>query len=103
MDKPLCGASCQYPPSNGETDCPITKQAQAQDVKILSLNVEGLTSSKKEVVNRLASDNNASIIFLQETHKSTTCIGIPNFETVFETTDPRHGLATLIRSDIITC
>ena len=68
---------------------------------ILQLNVEGLTRSKCEVIQNIATGNAISVILLQETHTvDKKKIKIYGYTLIEAVTHRRHGIATLIRSDL---
>lgn len=68
---------------------------------IIQLNVEGLSSSKLNIIEQLAINNKASIILLQETHWSTsTKLALPNYVLAGFITSRTHGLATFVRQNL---
>ena len=65
-------------------------------LRILQLNVEGFTATKLDIVERLATQHNVTIILLQETHCQTVGkLVIDNYELAGYTASRRHGLASL--------
>ena len=68
---------------------------------ILQLNVGGLTTSKYEVVQCIATNHSASVILLQETHTtSNDNIKVYGFPIIGAIHHAKHGIATLVRNDL---
>ena len=64
---------------------------------ILQLNVEGLSTSKINVIEQLAYKNKALVILLQETHcPSRDKLVIPNYILAGHNPSRKHGLATFV-------
>ena len=64
---------------------------------ILQLNVEGLSTSKINIIEQLAYKNKAQVILLQETHcPSTDRLVIPNYTLAGHIPSRKHGLATFV-------
>ena len=69
---------------------------------ILQLNMEGLTRSKCEVIHNMATSNSVSVILLQETHiVNKEKIKIFGYTLIEEIPHQRHGIATLVRNDLV--
>ena len=74
---------------------------QGLPLRILQLKVEGLTTSKLDIFERLASQHNVTIILLQETHCQTVGkLVIDNYELAGYTMSRRHGLAAFVRNNL---
>lgn len=72
-------------------------------LRILQLNVEGLSAAKRSVIGSIAAQHAADIICLQETHVESDVanrFSIAGFDLVSHTLHPKHGRATYVRSDI---
>ena len=66
---------------------------------ILQLNVEGLTRSKCEVIERLATKHSAQVLLLQETHtKEDKEIKIYGYHLAASIHSQHHGIATLVKN-----
>ena len=102
MDQRSRRAPREYP--LGETNDPnSTANSSIHNLKILSLNVEGLTNAKKDVIEHIAQTHAVHVIFLQETDKQHEGFCIPNYDAAFEslnTANRSAGLVTLVRKDI---
>ena len=72
-------------------------------LRILQLNVEGLSAAKRSLIEVLASQHSIDVICLQETHIGTEEAGhytINGFDLLCYTPHAKHGRATYVRSDI---
>ena len=74
-------------------------------LKICSLNVEGISKAKCEVLSRILNDEDVQVLFLQETHtKNNEDIQsrglIEGFTLVSSIHSPVHGIATYVRDEI---
>ena len=82
----------------------ITKKKstrQGLPLRILQLNVEGLIASKLDIVERLATEHNVTIILLQETACQTVGkLIINNYELAGHTISRRHSLASFVRNNL---
>ena len=64
---------------------------------ILQLNIEGLTASKMVVLHHLATQFEALVILLQETHcTSAERLVLPNYQLAGVSLSRKHGLATFV-------
>ena len=64
---------------------------------ILQLNIEGLTVSKMSVLHHLATQSEALVILLQETHcTSAERLVLPNYQLAGFSLSRKHGLATFV-------
>ena len=73
----------------------------AESLAIIQLNIEGLTTSKLDILEQLATNNKATIVLLQETHKENdTILKLHGYTLASQTKSRHHGLATFIRDDI---
>ena len=81
--------------SSGQTD-PSTKS-----LAIIQLNVEGLTTAKLDILEQLVTNNKATIMLLQETHKeNNTILKLHGYKLAGQTKSRHHSLATFIRDDV---
>ena len=88
-------SSRQRAPYAGRKDSP------AENLVILQLNVEGLTTAKLDVLEQLASINKATVVVLQETHKeNATTLKLPGYTLAGHTKNRHHGLATFIKDGV---
>ena len=72
-------------------------------LRILQLNVEGLSATKRSVINVIADKQDIDIICLQETHVDTdkaSLFSIPGFDLVSYVLHPKHGRAMYVRGNI---
>ena len=68
---------------------------------MLQLNIEGLTSSKIDVVRQLAHKNKALVILLQETHcTDADKLIVPNYTLAGSVLNRKHGLATFVHESV---
>ena len=63
---------------------------------ILQLNIEGLTASKMNVLHHLATQLEAFVILLQETH----CIVLSNYQLAGFSLKRKYGLATFVHEQL---
>ena len=71
-------------------------------VKILQLNVEGLSAAKRDVIHKLATDTSASVLLLQETHStSDDQLPIPGFAVISHIHHKQYGVATYVREQLV--
>ena len=87
-------------PSSGRGDahslqnCTVNKFHRPS---ILQLNIEGLTASKMSVLHHLATQTEALVILLQETHcTSAERLVLPNYQLAGFSLSRKHGLATFV-------
>ena len=65
------------------------------EIRILQLNVEGLTRAKRDLVRHLADEHHANIILLQETHAETEQkLEIEGFNLIDFIPSKHHGIAS---------
>ncbi|UYV81411.1 hypothetical protein LAZ67_20001112 [Cordylochernes scorpioides] len=79
------------------------KKPLGRFLRICQINVEGLTTAKTEILERMGRDENIDIFALQETHISEDHISrlkIPNYDLIAYENHPRYGLAILTKKDI---
>src|SRR5206468_5680476 len=72
-------------------------------LRILQLNVEGLSATKRSVINVIAGKQDIDIICLQETHvdkDKASLFSIPGFDLVSYVLHPKHGRAMHVLSNI---
>jgi len=72
-------------------------------LKVLQLNVEGMSASKRTVISNIADHHKADVICLQETHISDLISAryeIDGFDLISAEPDAVYGRATYVRSDI---
>ena len=81
-------------PSSGRGSSSVEKYRRPT---VLQLNTEGITASKLNVIEHLATKHQALIILLQETHcTSVDKLVLPNFTLAGATISRKHGLATFV-------
>ena len=74
---------------------------QGLPLRILQLNVEGLTASELDIVERLATQHSVTTILLQETYCQTVGkLVINNYELAGHTISRKHGLASFVRNNL---
>ena len=91
--------------STNDLDAALTYDFQAigPALRILQLNVEGLSAAKRSLISTLSACHEIDIICLQETHIAEEEAGrhpIEAFDLLCHTSHPKHGRATYVRSDI---
>ena len=72
-------------------------------LRILQLNVEGLSSAKRTILGTLAQSQKADVICLQETHVDvdiSSRFTILGYDLICHTLHSKHGRAIYVRSDI---
>ena len=73
----------------------------AESLAIIQLNVEGLTTAKLDILEQLATNNKATVVLLQETHKENyTLLKLHGYTLAGQTKSRHHSLATFIRDDV---
>jgi len=69
-------------------------------LKILQLNVEGLSAAKREIIGEIAHQHETGVICLQETHIPDVIAArydISGYDLIFASPDPVFGRATYVR------
>ena len=72
-ERQRCPASCQAKPSflgQESFDSGHEPISNKLSFNILQINIEGWTSSKKEILRKIATDKNVMIVLVQETHQN---------------------------------
>jgi hypothetical protein len=72
-------------------------------LRILQLNVEGLSAAKRSIISAIADQQNIDIICLQETHVEedrADRLNINGYDLVSRALHAKHGRATYVRSNI---
>ena len=72
-------------------------------LRIFQLNVEGLSASKRSLIEELVTRHHIDVICLQETHIEADVasrFSITGFDLLHYTLHPKYGRATYIRSDL---
>ena len=78
-------------------------QAVGPAIRLLQLNVEGLSAAKRNIICELAHSHNIDIICLQETHVEDDIADrftIPDFDLICYDLHAKHGRATYVRSNV---
>lgn len=78
-------------------------QALGPAMRIVQLNVEGLSAAKRELICNIAVQQKADVVCLQETHVSddkASRFNIQGFDLVSYALHSKHGRAMYVRSDI---
>jgi len=73
-------------------------------LRILQLNVEGLSAAKCSIIRNTAERQNVDIICLQETYVDADCAGsfsFSGFDLISSTLHAKHGHALYTRNDLI--
>ena len=73
-------------------------------LRILQLNVEGLSWAKRQLIKSIAEEHNVDIVCLQETHvdrNENQLLSIDGYDLVSVQLHLKHGRAAYVRSDII--
>ena len=64
----------------------------ASEIKVIQLNVEGISPSKRDIIAKLAHEVNADVIALQETHSTKDKqLTIDGYKVVSYTHHRQHG------------
>src|SRR5208282_4119999 len=72
-------------------------------LRILQLNVEGMSAAKRELISDIAARQKVDVVCLQETHVNddkADRLNIQGFDIVNYALHSKHGRATYVRSDI---
>ena len=93
------------PQPSADPDVPLSRDFQAigPALRVLQLNVEGLSAAKRTVISTIAHRYNVDVICLQETHVADQLAGrytIGGYDLVLSTPDAKFGRATYVRSDV---
>jgi len=91
------------PDNDNPTDLDHNFQAVGPALRILQLNVEGLSAAKRGIISSIADGQKIDIICLQETHVNVdkaSRFSIEGFDLVCYALHPKHGRAMYVRSDI---
>ena len=99
---PPAGRICLANPGHMPNPSSHNSIAVGPALKILQLNVEGLSAAKREIIGEIAHHHQADVICLQETHIPDTIAGrynINGFDLISVSPDPVFGRAT-VRSDM---
>ena len=78
-------------------------QAVGPALRIIQLNVEGLSAAKRHIIQSLAEIHHIDVICLQETHVNddkSDRLTISGFDIISYTLHAKHGRATYVRSDV---
>ncbi len=78
-------------------------QAIGPALRVLQLNVEGLSAAKRTLISTIAHRHSADVICLQETHVADQSAGrytIGGFDLISSTPDARFGRTTYVRCDV---
>ena len=78
-------------------------QAVGPALRIMQLNVEGLSAAKRHIIESLAEIHHIDVICLQETHVNddkSDRLTISGFDIISYTLHAKHGRATYVRSDV---
>ncbi|KAJ2950833.1 hypothetical protein O0L34_g9105 [Tuta absoluta] len=91
-------------PQNSSSQSSKTKDI-GPSVRVLQLNIEGISRTKSECLSRLLHDQEIDIVLLQETHTAdithlTRRGNIPGFELITATYHAKYGTAIFARSPI---
>lgn len=124
MDQRSRRIPCEYPGPPGETNDPNSLPNPVTDpgtdlqhqeanhvfldigpaIRILQLNIEGISAAKREILAAICSTEKVDIICLQEVHAEADIprsrLKIENYDLVAFTGHRQHGRATYVRSDI---
>src|SRR5206468_43301 len=100
-------------PNQDQNSCPSAKedplvpdrdfQVVGPALRILQLNVESLSATKRNVISVIADKQDIDIICLQETHvdkNKASLFSIPGFDLVSYVLHQKHGRAMYIRGNI---
>jgi len=93
------------PTPTDDPNSPVNSDFQAigPALRILQLNVEGLSAAKRTLISNLAHRYSVDVICLQETHVANQVAGrytIGGFDLISSTLDAKFGRATYVRSDV---
>ena len=76
-------------------------QTAALVLALLQLNVEGLTITKTNILEQIASKNNVTAILLQETHAGNkNILKVPGYTLAGYIANKHHGMATYVCNDM---
>ena len=78
-----------------------TRLPKAESLAIIQLNIKGLTTANLDILEQLATNNKATVVLLQETHKENdTILKLHGYTLAGQTKSRHHGLATFIRDNV---
>lgn len=74
-------------------------------VRILQLNIEGISKAKSDYLSRLLTDEKIDVVLVQETHTSSDEVlqkrgNIPSYKLLAAINHPRYGIATYIHNEV---
>ena len=95
-------------PGSHPNDSPVDPpdhgfQVVGPALRILQLNVEGMSAAKRDLISNIADKEKIDIVCLQETHvkdDKANRFDIKGFDLVCYVLHPKHGRATYVRSDM---
>src|SRR5206468_9274274 len=93
------GPSAKEDPHVPDRDFQVVDPA----LRILQLNVQGLSATKSSVISFIEDKQHIDIIYLQETHvdkDKASLFSIPGFDLVSYVLHPKHGRAMYVRGNI---
>ncbi len=88
---------------NPSDDADLDFLAVGSALRIMQLNVEGLSAAKRCVIQTLAEKHHVDVVCLQETHVNvdeSSRFAISGFDVISYSLHAKHGRATYVRSDI---
>ena len=99
-----CPASTQEKPSflgRESFDSGHEPTSNKFSFNILQINIEGWTSSKKEVLQTIATDKNVMVVLVQETHQNNPQnLKLCGFVLANHIPHAHHGIVTFVRNSI---
>jgi len=88
---------------NPSDNADLGSQAVGPALRIMQLNVEGLSAAKRDIIQSLAEIHHIDVICLQETHVNddkSDRLTISGFDIISYTLHSKHERATYVRSDV---
>lgn len=76
----------------------LRPQTRTSALALLQLNIEGLTTAKVDILERIAIKNHVTVIILQETHvENKNILKVPGYTLAGHIASKHHGIATFVR------
>ena len=103
-ERQRCPASSQEKPSflgRESFDSGHEPTSNKFSFNILQINIKGWTSSKKEVLQKIATDKNVMVVLVQETHQNNPQnLKLSDFVRANHIPHAHHGIVTFVRNSI---
>src|ERR1041384_7092970 len=70
---------------------------------VMSVNIEGFSNTKKQLISNICYENKCGIVCIQETHRNETNIrpSIPGMSLIIESPHSKHGNVIFAKNEIL--